>query len=107
MINRYMRLLVMFDLPTTTEKERKIYTNFRKFLLKDGYFMLQYSVYSRICKNSDDIKKHEAKLRANIPSKGNIRLIQITEKQFEKMIILCGNSKNEETISVEPLITFE
>ena len=57
-MNRFMRIIVMFDLPVITEKERKIATKFRKFLLDDGYIMMQYSVYSRICKNNDDLNKH-------------------------------------------------
>ena len=53
-----MRVIVMFDLPVITEKERKIATKFRKYLLDDGFIMMQYSVYSRICKNNDDLNKH-------------------------------------------------
>ena len=54
---RYMRVIVMFDLPVITDKEKKVATKFRKFLLDDGYIMMQYSVYSRICKNNDDLNK--------------------------------------------------
>ena len=50
MNNRFMRVIVMFDLPVITEKEKKIATKFRKFLLDEGFIMMQYSVYSRICK---------------------------------------------------------
>lgn len=102
-----MRLIVMFDLPVVTETDRKIYTKFRKFLLDDGYFMIQYSVYSRICKNADDIRKHEIKLSTHMPSKGNVRLLQVTEKQFESMKILCGKRSSEESIGIDSLITFE
>ena len=102
-----MRLIVMFDLPVDTETNRKIYTKFRKFLLDDGYIMLQYSVYARICKNADDISKHETRLRMHIPIKGNVRLLQVTEKQFENMKTLTGKVKTEEKISVDSLIVFE
>lgn len=97
----------MFDLPVGTEKEKKIYTKFRNFLLDDGYIMLQYSVYTRICKNADDVKKHELRLSMNIPSKGNVRLIHITEKQFEEMKTLVGKTSNEEEIGIDNLIIFE
>ena len=58
----------MFDLPVVTEKERKIATKFRRFLLDDGFIMMQLSVYSRICKNNDDLQKHINRLKMNAPS---------------------------------------
>lgn len=102
-----MRLIVMFDLPVVTEKDKKIYSKFRRFLLDDGYIMLQYSIYARICKNADDVHKHEIKLKVNMPTKGNVRLLQITENQFENMKIYCGKATNEEKIGMDSLITFE
>ncbi len=107
MVNRFMRLIVMFDLPVVTERDKKIYSKFRRFLLDDGYFMIQYSVYARICKNADDVRKHEIKLGVNMPSKGNVRMLQVTENQFENMKILCGKKVNEEKIGMDSLITFE
>lgn len=56
----------MFDLPVITEKERKIATKFRKYLLDDGFIMMQYSVYSRICKNNDDLNKHINRLKIKL-----------------------------------------
>lgn len=97
----------MFDLPVVNEKDRKIYTKFRNFLLDDGYVMLQYSVYVRICKNADDIKKHELRLSMHMPTNGNVRLIQITEKQFENMKTLVGKTSNEEKISIDNLLVFD
>lgn len=97
----------MFDLPVITEKERKIATKFRNFLLDDGYIMMQFSVYSRICKNNDDLNKHINKLKINAPKNGNIRLIQITENQYNNMIMFCGEKKIEEEISIDNLLIFE
>lgn len=106
-MNRFMRVIVMFDLPVITEKERKIATKFRNFLLDDGYIMMQFSVYSRICKNNDDLNKHINKLKINAPKNGNIRLIQITENQYNNMIMFCGEKKIEEEISIDNLLIFE
>lgn len=97
----------MFDLPVVTETDKKVYNKFRRFLLNDGYFMLQYSVYVRVCKNADDVHKHEIKLSINMPKKGNVRLLQVTDNQFQSMKILCGRTINEEKIGVDSLITFE
>lgn len=101
-----MRIIVMFDLPVVSEKERAIASKFRSFLLDDGYIMMQYSVYSRICKNNDDLLKHVNRLKVNVPTKGNVRLIQVTEKQYDKMIMFCGEKKMEENISIDNLLIF-
>ena len=97
----------MFDLPVVTAEEKQIYSKFRKFLLKDGYIMIQFSIYSRICKNSDDVTKHINRIRQNLPDKGNIRLLQVTEKQYQDMMLLCGSKVTEEDISIENMIVFE
>lgn len=101
-----MRIIVMFDLPVVTEKDRKIALKFRNFLLDEGYIMMQYSIYSRICKNNDDLNKHINRIRANVPTNGNIRLLQITENQYDNMIMFCGEKKIEETISSDNLLVF-
>ncbi|NMA75357.1 MAG: CRISPR-associated endonuclease Cas2 [Bacteroidales bacterium] len=94
-----MRIIVFFDLPVVRRKDRKAYAKFRKFLLNDGYVMLQYSVYSRICHGQDGVAKHMRRLHENIPPvHGAIRAIRITEKQFENMDILLGTVTAEEEL---------
>ena len=105
-MNRFMRLIVMFDLPVITYKERKIATSFRKFLLDDGYIMMQFSVYSRICKNNDDLQKHINRLKIHSPKNGNIRMLQITEKQYSNIIMFAGSKEVEEDISIDSLLVF-
>ena len=82
--------MVFFDLPVTSKKDRKEYAKFRKFLIGDGYDMLQYSVYSRITQNHDDARKHADRLTKNLPPKGSVRVLQVTEKQYNAMQILVG-----------------
>jgi len=106
-MSRYMRLIVFFDLPVMTSRDRREYTRFRKFLLKDGYTMMQYSVYSRICNGQDNVQKHVRRLKANIPSvEGSIRSIAITEKQYEKMEVLLGTKTAEEELGVNKVDFF-
>ena len=81
---------MFFDLPVTTQKNRKDASDFRKFLLRDGYHMLQYSVYARVCNGMDAVEKHRARLKQHLPNNGAIRLLVITEKQFESIDILLG-----------------
>lgn len=89
-MSNFMRLLVMFDMPVTNQKLRKIAANFRRFLLNDGYYMLQYSVYVRICSGNDAMDSHIHRLQSHIPEKGSIRLFKLTELQYENMLIMCG-----------------
>lgn len=102
-----MRLIVMYDLPVISEKDKKIYGKFRRFLLNDGYIMIQYSIYSRICKNHDDITKHLNRIRQNTPEKGNVRLLQVTENQYDNMLLLTGNKIDDELITNDSLIIFD
>ena len=96
MINRSMRLMVFFDLPVTTRKDRKEYVKFRKYLVTSGYAMIQFSVYSRVTSNHDDARKYLTDLKRNLPPKGSVRVMQVTEKQYNAMFIFVGNKTASE-----------
>jgi len=85
-----MRLLVFFDLPVVTRAERRAYTVFRRFLLNDGYDMIQFSVYGRIVNGNDAEQKHLKRLVDNLPPEGSVRCLTVTEKQFASMKLLVG-----------------
>lgn len=80
-----MQMIVSFDIPTTTKSSKKEYTEFKKFLLNNGYIMLQYSVYSRFCINQAAVNKHKRRLEKNLPKIGQIMVICITEQQYLSM----------------------
>jgi CRISPR-associated protein Cas2 len=102
---RFMRLLVFFDLPTITRADKRAYTLFRRFLIQDGYDMIQWSVYGRIINGSDDMKTHLRRLKINLPPDGSIRCLQISEKQFATMTFLVGEPKKQEkTVHCEQLV---
>lgn len=96
MRNKFMRILVLFDLPVKEESERKIYAKFRKYLINEGYDMIQYSVYTRICNGYDSVTKYMSRLEKKVPDKGSIRVIVLTDKQYSSMKIFIGNSTNQE-----------
>ncbi len=98
MNNRFMRIIVFFDLPVTSKKDRKAYTDFRKFLIKDGFIMIQYSVYAKTARNYDDAKKHYAIIKKNVPSKGAVRAMIVTEKQYGSIEILAGERMESENL---------
>lgn len=85
-----MRMIVLFDLPVQTKAQRQAATKFRNFLLKDGYYMVQFSVYARICNGFDSVSLHEERLKKNIPERGLIRLLTVTEKQYGNSKVLLG-----------------
>lgn len=86
--NRYMWLFVFFDLPVKKKIERKRASSFRRFLLKDGYTMLQFSIYTRICNGEEAIEKHTKRLQNELPPEGHIRSMQITDLQYERIKLL-------------------
>lgn len=104
---RFMRLLVFFDLPVTTREKRHAYTIFRRFLIQDGYDMIQWSVYGRMVNGADDAIKHQQRLAAHLPSEGSVRCLQVSEKQFANMKILVGKrSFQEKKVDARQLLLF-
>ena len=105
MIYNFMRLIVFFDLPVVTKADRHAYSVFRKYLIKQGYLMMQYSIYSKIFNNQEAIENHLKILKRNIPKDGSIRALMVTEKQYSKIVILLGaKSVVEEESSIEAVI---
>lgn len=96
MMYKFMRCIVIFDLPVGTKSERKQATSFRKALLDDGFDMLQFSVYTRICANRDDADKHLGRVKKFAPKSGSIRMISITENQYANMAIITGEKTSQE-----------
>lgn len=86
----------MFDLPSVESKEKKEYLNFHKNIIKNGYFMLQYSIYCKPIHFKSKIDNEIKKIKTKLPTEGNVRVLVITEKQFEEMHIILGNKKINE-----------
>lgn len=102
MIYEFMRLILFFDLPMNTKQEVKVYTKFRKYLIQNGYMMMQFSVYCKIFPNREAAVKHVQILKRNVPLNGQIRIMLVTEKQYAKIeVIVGGKSYQEELVSNE------
>lgn len=99
-----MYLFVFFDLPVGTKKERGAAARFRKFLVNDGYDMMQWSVYSRVCRGQDAVNKHIERVAKNLPSKGSIRALHVTERQFARMKLLLGQPTKQERTGTDQLV---
>lgn len=96
-MNRLMRILVMFDLPVKTKAERRSATQFRNFLVGDGYHMVQYSVYARVCNGRDSVETHKKRILLALPSKGSVRMLVITENSI--MPLNCWWASQRHTTS--------
>lgn len=103
---RYMRVIVFFDLPNTTYEERKSYNKFRKFLINDGFVMMQESVYSKIALNSTTAKLIQERVRKNKTPKGLIQMMVITEKQFAGIEFVIGENKDKVLDNTKRLVVF-
>ena len=90
---RLMWVLTMFDLPTDTKPARKAYTQFRKQLLTNGFQQMQYSVYARPCPSRENAEVHLGRIEAHLPPDGEVRVLVITDKQFERMRIFWGKRR--------------
>lgn len=91
---RYMRVIVFFDLPSVTNEEKREYRKFRKFLIKNGFMMLQESVYCKLALNQTNVKTIKYRLRKNKPKRGLVQIISITEKQFQSMEYIVGEKRS-------------
>lgn len=88
---RYMRLLVFFDLPVETTAQRKSYRLFRKHLIREGYLMLQESVYAKLTMNDAAANASVARLRKCKPAEGLVQVLKVTEKQYATMDYIVGS----------------
>ena len=99
-----MRVMVFFDLPVLTSENRRAYAKFRRFLLKNGFLMLQESVYCKLALNSSAVNAIVDNVHKNKPEEGVIQLLTVTEKQYAKMDIILGQGKREVLDTDERLV---
>lgn len=90
-----MRIIVYFDLPVETTENRRQYSTFRRYLISQGFIMIQKSVYSKIAMNASAADTVKTNLRANRPKSGNVMVLSISERQFQNMEVLVGERQNE------------
>ncbi|MEN9303888.1 MAG: hypothetical protein RL264_2317 [Bacteroidota bacterium] len=101
-----MWIMVLFDLPTETKKERRDAAKFRKDLLEDGFTMFQFSIYMRFCQSMENVEVHTKRIKNKLPEKGHVGIFAITDKQFGRMEIFYGTDKREVQQPVQQLTLF-
>ena len=107
-LNAYhiMWLFVFFDLPTITKKERKAAAQFRKALEKDGFTMMQYSVYVRHCPSKENMNVHIARVKSAMPAAGLTSILSVTDKQFGEIQNFWGKVERAKLTSPQQLELF-
>lgn len=103
---RNMWVMVLFDLPTETKKERRDASLFRKKLIENGFMMFQFSIYMRFCQSMENAEMHTVQVKRMLPAKGKVGIFSITDKQFGRMEIFHGKKPQESTPPPQQLTLF-
>ena len=90
-----MRTIVFFDLPNIYYKDKRNYQLFHKFLINEGFIMLQESVYSKLALNLQQAELNVNRIKKNAPSKGIIQVLNVTEKQYASIEYIIGKPNNK------------
>ncbi len=97
---KFMRLLIFFDLPMLTDKNRREYEKFHKYLVRNGFIMMQKSVYSKLVINNVTSAAVKQRIKNNLPPEGIVELLEITENQFSRIEYLVGE---EQQLTIDSL----
>ena len=103
---RIMWLVVMFDLPVVEKADRKAATDFRNSLLDMGFEMSQFSVYMRFCTSNTQIETYCKRVEERLPSGGRVHILQLTDKQYERIITFRGKRKEKSKKSPDQYVLF-
>jgi CRISPR-associated protein Cas2 len=103
---RSMWIIAMFDLPTDTKAARRAYHDFRESLLNNGFTMMQFSVYGRHCPSEENADVHENRIKSFLPGDGEVRVITVTDKQFERMKVFYGKTRKATEAAPEQISFF-
>lgn len=101
-----MWLFALFDLPVVSKEARREYARFRKLLLKEGFVMLQFSVYARYCPDEEGAEAYKKRVRVGLPKKGQVRLLMVTERQFGKQEVFYGEKRGAHEEATPQLMLF-
>lgn len=99
-----MRLVCYFDLPVLTASERRSYRIFRKWFIREGFIMIQNSVYVKLCLNTTVVNSVIEKVKQNRPSKGLVMLTAVTERQFANTVYVTGEIDSEYITTTDRLV---
>lgn len=103
---RLMWMMVLFDLPVLTRKERKAATGFRLFLLDQGFEMSQFSVYMRHCVGKEQVETLTRRIGSAAPPTGKVHIVTLTDKQYESIVCIDGRARQPSRKNPEQYVLF-
>lgn len=103
---RIMWIFVLFDLPTETKKQRRAHAQFRKDIMKDGFHMFQFSVYTRHCASRENAEVHIRRVKNLIPKMGRVCIMMLTDKQFGMIELFTNATKTVKHENPQQLMMF-
>lgn len=103
---RLMWMLVMFDLPTESKKQRKDANNFRKFLLDEGFERSQFSVYARFVNGKEAFKTRINRIKQNLPIQGDVQILNFTDRQYRDIVHFNSRSRKSTRKNPDQLVLF-
>lgn len=101
-----MWIIILYDLPTHTAEERKVYAEFRKNILEEGFTMFQFSIYTRPCPSRENADVHIIRVEKILPPRGKVGILTITDKQFGMMKLYYGTASTKKPEGYEQLMLF-
>ena len=101
-----MWMLVMFDLPVGTKRQRKQATRFRHDLLDLGFQMAQYSVYMKFCGQRDSADALAHRVERRIPRQGRVSILTVTDRQYGRMKLFLGGARQRRAVDRRQLVLF-
>lgn len=103
---RLMWIFVMFDLPVGTRKQSREATQFREFLLDEGFEMSQFSVYARFCNGQDSFTAHLKRIEKHLPEKGDVHVLTFTDRQYENIVRFSSQRRRRHRKNPDQLARF-
>jgi len=103
---RLLWIMVLFDLPVLTKKERKAAAKFRNFLLDEGFEMSQFSVYLRFCAGKEQGEWITRHIERNVPPTGKVHIVYFTDKQYENIVCFDGRKREQPRRNPEQFALF-
>lgn len=103
---RLMWMLVTFDLPVETKKQRSEATKFREFLLDQGFEMSQLSNYLRLVNGQEQFETYARRIGANLPERGDVFIFQFTDRQYENIIRFSDQARRKRRKNPEQIALF-
>lgn len=103
---RLMWIFVMFDLPVSSKKETRDATQFREFLLDQGFEMSQFSIYARFCNGKDSYESYLKRIEGNLPEKGEVHVLTFTDRQYEAIVRFSSQRRRRPRQNPDQLALF-